>query len=267
MAGTVTPAAAEALGLPSGVIVGPGSGDNMAAALGLGLTSGDVALSLGTSGTVYTVSSVPTTDATGIVAGFADAAGGFLPLVCTLNATKVTDAVAGWLGTDAEGLGRLAMEAPAGGTRPVLIPYFDGERSPNLPDASGLLGGLRTTTSRAELARAAHDGVLCGLLDGLDALRAAGVPADGRLHLVGGGARSQAYRQRAADLSGGAVTIPDDDETVATGAALQAAAVHTGGEFADIAAGWNLGAGRTTDPRAAADPAGVRAAYAELRRR
>ena len=130
--GELSAAAAATLGLPSGVVVGAGTGDNMAAAMGLGLQAGDIAMSLGTSGTVYAVSATATADPSGCVAGFADALGGFLPLVCTLNATKVTDTVARWVGTDAAGLSSLAAVAPSGFEGVVLVPYFDGERSPNL---------------------------------------------------------------------------------------------------------------------------------------
>ncbi len=262
-AGPVRDDVAAELGLPSGVVVGPGTGDNMAAALGLGLGPGDVALSLGTSGTVYAVAETPTADETGLVAGFADAGGRYLPLVCTLNATKVTDTVARWLATDAVGLAALALAAPAGtgGEGPVLVPYFDGERTPNLPAATGLFAGLRTTTGPEELARAAHDGVLCGLLDGVEALEAAGVATGGRLVLIGGGARSAAYRRRAADLRGSPVLVPDEDETVATGAAVQAAAVHTARPASAVARDWDLGRGATVEPSAGDGPA-VRAAYA-----
>lgn len=261
-AGAITAAAAAELGLPDGVMVGPGTGDNMAAAVGLGLRPGDVALSLGTSGTVYAVTESAVADETGAVAGFADANGAFLPLVCTLNATKVTDTVAAWLGTDAAGLGSLALSAEPG-SAPVLVPYFDGERTPNLPHASGLLTGLRTSTTREQVALAAHDGVLCGLLDGLDALHRAGVAADGRLHLIGGGARSDAYRQRAADLHGAPIVVPNTDETVATGAAVQAAAVHSGRAMVDIGTDWKLGVGLTVDP--VVDGSSVRAHYAQAR--
>ena len=247
-AGEVSDDAASLLGLGSGVVVGPGSGDNMGAALGLGLKPGDVVISLGTSGTVYAVSLTATTDESGAVAGFADASGNFLPLVCTLNATKVTDTVARWLGVDAAGLAALALAAPPAAEPPVLVPYFDGERTPNLPATSGLFAGLRNDTSREDLALAAHDGVLCGLLAGFDALTAAGVDASGRLLLIGGGARSAAYRQRAADLRNAPVMVPDDDETVAAGAAVQAAAISTGSPFGAIAQAWNLGEGLTVDP-------------------
>ena len=262
-AGTLTPGAAAALGLPDGVIVGPGSGDNMGAALGLGLQAGDVAVSLGTSGTVFAVSATATHDPSGAVAGFASASGTFLPLVCTLNATKVTDTVARWLGTDAPGLAELALLGAADPGTALVVPYFDGERTPNLPDATGTFVGLTNATTREQLALGAHDGVLCGLLDGLDALRVAGASVDGRVFLVGGGSRSVAYRQRLADLSGKPAVVPDTDETVATGAAVQAAAVVSAESIDSFASRWHLGAGRTIDP--AHDAGDVRRRYAAAR--
>jgi xylulokinase len=262
-AGSVTMSAANELGLRPGIVVGPGTGDNMGAALGLGLRAGDVAISLGTSGTAFAVSSTPTRDPSGAVAGFASATGDYLPLVCTLNATKVTDTVAGWLGADAAGLAALALAAQSSPGEVVLIPYFDGERTPNLPDATGTFAGLTTSTTREQLALAAHDGVLCGLLDGCDALRSAGASVDGRIFLVGGGARSAAYRQRSADLSGRPVVVPDTDETVATGAAVQAAVVAGGGSFREVADHWSCGRGIVVDP--AVDASGRRAAYAAAR--
>ena len=261
-AGTLTDAAAATLGLRAETVVGSGTGDNMSAALGLGLETGDIAMSLGTSGTVYAVSSTPTADPKGLVAGFADAAGGFLPLVCTLNATKVTDTVAAWLGTDAAGLASLALSAgPEDGT--VLLPYFDGERSPNFPTATGSFHGLTNTTGPASLARGAHDGVLCGLLDGLDELGQAGVVTDGKLNLIGGGARSTAYRQRLADLSGRTISAPDIDEAVATGACLQAATISGNDDTNAVARRWGLGGGTVTEP--SSDASETRAAYAAAR--
>ncbi len=248
VAGTLTADAATALGLPGDVVVGPGTGDNMGAALGLGLHTGDAAISLGTSGTVFAVSSTPTRDPSGAVAGFASASGDFLPLVCTLNATKVSDTVARWLGTEPAGLAELALAAADDPGTVRLVPYFDGERTPNLPDATGTLVGLTNSTTREQLALAAHDGVLCGLLDGRDALAKVGASVDGRVFLVGGGARSAAYRQRAADLTGAPVTVPDADEVVATGAALQAAAVVDGHAPNEVAARWGLGSGSIVEP-------------------
>ena len=239
--------------------VGPGTGDNMAAALGLGMTSGDLALSLGTSGTAFTVSDAPTADPSGVVAGFADATGRFLPLVCTLNATKVTDAVARLLGVEPAELDQLAAAAPPGAGGLVLVPHLDGERTPNRPDATGTLVGIRSDVTREQLARAAVEGVVCNLLAGADQLP----DADGRLLLVGGGARSTAYRQAVADLTGRPVSVPDAEELVALGAAVQAAAVLTGEPFDVITAAWDLGAGTTTAPDPSVDARAIRDAYAE----
>ena len=246
-------------------IVAPGTGDNMAAALALALRPGDVAISLGTSGTVYTVSDAPTADPTGAVAGFADATGRFLPLVCTLNATKVTDSMARWLGVDLSGLDELALDAAPGSGGVVVLPYFDGERTPNRPGASGEISGLRTATTREQLARAAVEGVVCGLLDDLDALTTAGANPGGDIVLIGGGARSLAYQQVVADLSGRRVIVPDATELVAAGACVQAAATLRSCNPVDVAAEWKLARGATVEPDANVDRAAVRAAYAATR--
>ena len=265
VAGTLSQRAAEELGLSPEVVVGPGTGDNMAAALGLGLRPGDSVVSLGTSGTAYAMSATPTTDSTGAVAGFADANGGFLPLVCTLNATRVTDTFATLMGVDRDGFADLALAADFTAGGPTLLPYLDGERTPNLPNARGALFGIETGVGRDALALAAHDGVLCGLLDGLDALSLCGVPLDGRRFLVGGGARSAAYRQRYADLIQQDIVVPHNDETVATGAAVQAAAVSSSQPIGAVAEAWGCGLGTTTVPRDGAD-GDVRARYAAARR-
>ena len=203
--------------------------------------------------------------ASGAVAGFADATGRFLPLVCTLNATKVTDTVAGWLGVDHEGLDALALAAPPGAGGVVLVPYFDGERIPNRPGASGAAAGLRTATTREHLARAAIEGVVCGLLDGLDALTDAGIRTDGNIVLVGGGARSHAYQRVLADLAGRPVVVPDESEHVAAGACIQAAAVLRAQEITEVAREWDLARGALVEPRLDVDRAAVRDAYAEAR--
>jgi xylulokinase len=255
----------EAAGEWNGALVGPGTGDNMAGALGVGLRPGDVVVSIGTSGTVYGVSDEPTADASGIVAGFADATGRHLPLVCTLNATKVTDAVRRLLGVDHGELDRLALAGAPGAGGLTLLPYLDGERTPDRPDATGVLAGLRSDVGREQLGRAAVEGVVCGLLDGLDAL-AAFAPTGGQLIVVGGGARSRAYRRVLADLSGREVLVPHVREQVATGACVQAAAVATGSEPADVADAWKLGAGDVVEPGPGTTAAGdVRAAYGALR--
>ena len=247
VAGQVSKAVAESTGLREGTAVNAGTGDNMAAALGLGLRPGDIAMSLGTSGTVYAVSATPSRDPTGAVAGFCDATGNYLPLVCTLNATRVTDLVAGWLGFDRHAFSQAAMSAPAGSNGVVLVPYLDGERTPNLPDASGVLFGIRTDTTRSDLARAAHEGVVCGLLAGVDALIAAGATTGGRLHLTGGGARSRSYRQILAECWGMPLRVPEVQEAVATGACALAAQL-AGLPLADVAAAWGLADGYDVEP-------------------
>ena len=243
-----------------------GTGDNMAAALGLGMVPGDVAISLGTSGTVFGVSEIATADPTGAVAGFADATGRYLPLVCTLNATKVTDTVARLLGVDHLGLDALALAAAPGADGLTLVPYFDGERTPNRPDARGSLVGLHSDASREAVARAAYEGVVCGLLDGLDALRAVDVPVDGRCFLIGGGARSGAYRQVVADLAQRPVTFVADDELVALGACVQAAARTQQVPIAAVQSSWNLGRGFEVESSiSVATAEAIRSAYAQAR--
>jgi xylulokinase len=242
------------------VTVGPGTGDNMAAALGLGLRPGDLALSLGTSGTAFTVSTMAAADPSGSVAGFADATGRFLPLVCTMNATKVTGAVARLLGVDHEGFDRLALRGPPGAGGLILVPHFDGERTPNRPGATGTLSGLRSDVTPAQLARAAVEGVVCNLLAGADALGAAA--QGGRVFLLGGAARSAAYRRVVADLTGRIVHVPTDGELVAKGAAVQATVVETGCSFDAIAEAWDLGRGAVVEPAGRVEKDAIRAAYA-----
>lgn len=211
-----------------GFLVGPGAGDNASAALGLDARPGDVVVSLGTSGTVFAATGTSTADVTGIVAGFADATGGFLPLVCTLNAARVLDAVAGLLGVDHDELGTLARQAEPGAGGAVLVPYFEGERTPNLPDATATLAGLAlANTTRANLARAAVEGMLCGLAAGLDAVRAQGV-ATSRILLIGGAAANAGVQAVAAQVFDLPVEVPEPGEYVADGAARQAAWVLTG---------------------------------------
>jgi xylulokinase len=210
--------------------LGAGAGDNAAAALGLGAAVGDVVVSIGTSGTVFAVSGTPTADATGTIAGFADATGRFLPLVCTLNAARVLEAAAVILGTNLDGLSERALSARPGAGGLTMLPYLEGERTPNRPDATASLHGLTGTNARPEnLARAAVEGMLCGLADGLDAIRATGI-AVRRVLLIGGGARSEAVRRIAPTVFGVPVEVPEAAEYVADGAARQAAWALSGGE-------------------------------------
>ncbi|TDC42709.1 xylulokinase [Micromonospora sp. KC213] len=216
--------------LPNGAPLGPGAGDNAAAALGTGALPGDVIVSIGTSGTVFVSSDAAPVDPSGTVAGFADTTGRFLPIVVTLNAARVLDAAAKLLGVSHDELSRFALTAPAGADGLVLVPYLEGERTPNRPDATGAIHGLTLKTSDpAHLARAAVEGMLCALADGLDALVGQGAQAN-RIVLVGGGAKSEAVRRIAPALFGKPVLVPPPGEYVADGAARQAAWVTAGGD-------------------------------------
>jgi xylulokinase len=217
-------APAEIVGrTPGGAALSAGTGDNMGAALGLGVGLGEVVVSIGTSGTAYAVAAEPAADESGLVAGFADATGRFLPLVATVNAARILTVTARMLGTDVAGLDRLALAAPAGAGGLTLLPYLDGERSPNRPRASGVLRGLTSTNTTPEnLARAAVEALLCSLADAIGNLADCGIAAQ-RVILIGGAARSQAVRQIAPAIFGVPVTVPPVAEYVALGAARQAA--------------------------------------------
>lgn len=211
-----------------GVLVGPGAGDNAAAALGLDVGPGDVVISIGTSGTVFAVARHQSHDSSGTVAGFADAAGHFLPLVCTLNAARVLTSVAGLLGVELDALAELAAQASPGSDGVVLVPYLEGERTPNLPQAKASVHGLTlASSSRENLARAAHEGMLAGLSAGLAALRDQGVH-ERRLLLIGGAAQSTAVHRIAAQVFDAPVVVPAPREYVAAGAATQAGWVLSG---------------------------------------
>lgn len=211
-----------------GMVVGAGAGDNAAAALGLDARDGDAVVSIGTSGTVFAVTDTPANDETGTVAGFADASGAFLPLVATLNAARVLDSTAALLGVDHAEFARLALEAEPGCEGLVLVPYFEGERTPNLPEATATLGGMTlASTTRPNLARAAIEGLLCGLADGLEAILGQGVAAR-RVLLIGGAAQNPAVGAIAAQVFDLPVVVPQPAEYVAAGAAAQAAWALTG---------------------------------------
>ncbi|MCA5892963.1 xylulose kinase [Isoptericola sp. NEAU-Y5] len=246
-----------------GALLGPGAGDNAGASLGLGMQTGDIAISLGTSGVVSAVAPTRTADGSGAINGFADATGNALMLAVTLNAARVLDAARAVLDVDVDELARLALEAPAGSDGLVLVPYLEGERTPNRPDATGTLHGIRLATStRAHLARAHVEGMLCGLADGLDALRAQGVPVE-RVMLIGGAAQSPAVQQVATQVFGLPIGIPAPGEYVADGAARQAAWVLAAASAPGAdAPSWSTTIARTLD----ADPRPVvREQYAAVR--
>lgn len=244
-----------------GVVVSAGTGDNMGAALGLALQPGDVVLSVGTSGVASTVSRAPVVDGTGVVTGFADAAGGFLPMVTTMNAAGILDLQATLLGVDHEGLSALALDAPVGANGVTLLPYYGGERTPNRPDAVGTWTGLTPATTRADLARAAFEALLCALADAVDELVRHTGQEPRRLLMIGGATASQALRQLAPTVLGRPVTYLPAGEYVALGAARQAAWALSGAAEPPT---WPFPDGETVE----GDPAlGVRERYAELRDR
>lgn len=245
----------------NGMLVGPGTGDNMGAALGLGLRPGDVVVSLGTSGAVFADHARAVHDPTGDVAGFASATGGHLPLMCTLNAARVLTAGAQLLGTDLAGLDRLALAAEPGAQGLTLLPYLDGERTPNLPDSTGTLSGLtRTNATPENLARAAIEGMLANLVAGVDDLRALDIPVE-RILLIGGASASAAVRAIAPLLFGVPVAIPAPGEYVGLGAARQAAWVLSGD---DGPPAWAVTIEETLDPSEAGPGSQVLERYAAL---
>ena len=208
---------------PGGAVVAGGTGDNMGAALGMDLRPGDVLVSIGTSGVASAVTTTAVADGTGTVTGFADARGGFLPMVTTMNAAGILDLQARWLGVDHDVLADLALESAPGAGGVTVLPYYGGERTPNRPDAMGTWTGLRPATTRADLARAAYEALLCSLADAVDRLvEATGEPPT-RLLMVGGATRSAAVRALAPAILGRPVTLPPTAEYVALGAARQAA--------------------------------------------
>ena len=207
----------------SGIPIAAGAGDNAGAALGLQAQPGDVVISLGTSGTAFAVSDTPTHDSSGAVAGFADATGRFLPLVCTLNAARILDAAARILGKTHDEVGALALSSIAGAHGLTLLPYFEGERTPNRPDATGVFSGMNLKNSNpADIARAMIEGMMCGLTDAVDALIALGVTVN-RIVIIGGAAKNSAIPVIASALMGREVVVPPEGEYVADGAAKQAA--------------------------------------------
>lgn len=248
-AGTVSQAAADYLGIEAGAVVSAGGGDQHLAAVGIGLAPGDVAFSVGTSGIVSARAHAPVRDLSGAIEGVASATGDYLPIASSLNAAKVTDTMSRLLGIDPEELGRLAMSAPLHPDRPILAAFLDGERSPRMPSARGMLAGLGTASTRAEVALAAFEGVACGLLRGARSLERAGVPTHGRRIITGGGARSGAYRQILADLTQHPVLAVDAPEATARGAAIQASAVLHGETVESLSQAWEPPVRTVTEPQ------------------
>lgn len=246
----------------AGQVVAGGTGDNMGAALGMPLAAGDVLVSIGTSGVASAVVPDPVADGTGTVTGFADATGGYLPMVTTMNAAGIIDLQARWLGVDHDGLSTLALASTPGAGGVTLSPYYGGERTPNRPDATGTWTGLTPATTREDLARAAVEALLCSLADAVDALVAQTGSEPQRVLLVGGATRSAAVRALAPAILGRPVVLPAPGEYVARGAARQAAWALAG--TAEPPA-WSLPT-EATLPVVPTDPS-VRERYAALRER
>ncbi|MEU7071344.1 xylulokinase [Streptomyces narbonensis] len=251
--GTLTAAAAEALGLPRTVVVAAGTGDNMAAAVGLGLGGAGLldhpVVSLGTSGTVFAATRTRPADPG--LAGFAATDGTYLPLGCTLNCTLAVDRFAALLGLDREDA------VPGGGAGVVVLPYLDGERTPDLPHAAGLVTGLRHTTDPRAILGAAYEGAAFTVLRALDGLLAAcgldltdSAVRDRPLRLIGGGARGRTWTDTVRRLSGRPLIVPAAEELVALGAAALAGGAVTGEDPVALARGWGTGAGELLPPLA-----------------
>jgi xylulokinase len=249
IAGTLSQAAAEELGLPIGIPVGPGAGDNAAAAIGIGASQSELCISLGTSGVAYAVSDRPTQDPTGEVAGFADATGFYLPLTCMLNCTRVVETIAGMFELSiVDALDRVREIAP-GANGLLLMPYLSGERTPNLPYANGMSSGLRTANLRPEFwMRAAVDGVAAGLAYCQEALARQDVRRP-VVTLVGGGSRHPTWQQAVADATGLPVQVRGGGEHVARGAAIQIAAILREEPVAQLADSWRPDIIAEAEPR------------------
>ena len=244
-----------------GAAIAAGTGDNMAAALGLSLGPGDVSVSIGTSGVCAMVSDTRPGDASGTVTGFADATGRFLPMTTTINASRILEAGRALLGVDHEEMAQLALASVPGAHGVTLLPYFDGERTPNRPTARATLTGMSTSTTREDVARAYVEGLLCSLADGIAALEERTGTAARRITLIGGGARSRAVQQLAPAIFGREVTIAPDGEYVALGAARQAAWALAG--IAEPPA-WEISGSQVVDAEPTPEVLGT---YRELKER
>ena len=222
LVGTLRREAAQALGLSPKCVVSAGGGDNMMGAIGTGnVREGVVTISLGTSSTVYSYANAPRLDPTGHVAAFCSSSGGWLPLVCTMNATNVVTQTVKLLGRTVEDIEAALGETPAGADGLIFLPFLNGERTPDLPQATGTLSGISAANLTAShLVRAAVEGVSFGILAGLDRILN-GRPAD-LIQVIGGGARSRAWCQLLADATGARVVVPVEQESGCLGAAIQA---------------------------------------------
>ena len=222
-AGIIRKEMADVFGFSGDVLVSAGGGDNMMGAIGTGNTKkGIVTASLGTSGTIYAYSEVPVIDLKGEIAAFCDSTNAWLPLLCTMNVTVATEFVRHLFNLSHDELAKAVDEAPVGSDGLILLPYFEGERTPNVPDGTGVYYGLNSRTfNRAHMARAAMEGVTLGMNYGLNRMKELGIEPK-EIRLTGGGSKNRAWRQIAADIFNSDVVCLEIDEGAAYGAALQA---------------------------------------------
>ncbi len=235
--GTLLPEIAETYGLPAGIPVAMGSGDNMMGAIGTGSLEPDtITMSMGTSGTLFAATETPCIDDAGGIAAFCSGSGGWLPLYCTMNCTVSSEVTRNLLQVGVREIDQLAAAAEPGAGGLIMVPFFHGERSPNLPNATGTLYGMRQENLTQEnLARAAMEGAVFSLKRGLDLFIELGHRPK-VIRLIGGGANSAIWRQIVADICGVPVVVPLSTEAAAMGAALQALALHTGRPVEELSA-------------------------------
>ena len=233
--GRINADAAGKTGLPEGIPVSTGGGDNMMGAIGTGNVSpGKVTMSLGTSGTVYAYSDYPVIDPRGEIAAFCSSTGGWLPLMCTMNCTVTTELMRGMLGADIAEFETQVSRSPRGAEGVITLPFFNGERTPNLPRAKACIVGLDSQNTRPEnLLRSALEGATFALRYGIDRLCELGIDVS-EILLTGGGAGSATWRQVVADVCAAPVTVLDQDDGASFGAALQALCVLDGVGSGDL---------------------------------
>jgi len=247
---------AEELGLPAGVPVSVGGGDNMMGAIGTGnVETGVVTMSLGTSGTVYAYSDQPIIDSKGNIAAFCSSTGGWMPLLCTMNCTVTTELMRNLLDADIAGFESQLATSQRGANGVLTVPYFNGERTPNLPNAKGCVLGLDSRNTRSEnLLRSAVEGATFALRFGIDELVSLGISTN-EIVLTGGGVNSDTWRQVVADICDAPVTVLRTEEGAGFGAALQALAMLEVGEVdlsALVSSHIARDSGRCCEPRPSA---------------
>lgn len=222
-AGTVSKEASELYGIPEGIPVSAGGGDNMMGAVGTGtVADGFLTMSMGTSGTLYGYSDKPISDPANGLSGFCASTDGWLPLLCTMNCTVATEFVRGLFQMDIKALNEEAEKAPCGSEGVLVVPFFNGERTPNLPNGRASITGLTSAnTNRANIARASFESAVFAMRGGLDAFRKLGFQPK-EIRLIGGGSKSALWRQIAADIMNLPIRVPSLDEAAALGGAVQA---------------------------------------------